>query len=46
MPVLGVYLAPADTFKLCDECMKVPDLVWEGGQAVAAGSSNSAVCNG
>ena len=25
----GIYIAPADTFKLCDGCMQVLDLVWE-----------------
>lgn len=25
----GVYIAPADYFKLCDRCTKVLDLVWE-----------------
>jgi hypothetical protein len=25
----GVYIAPADTRKLCDECMQLLDLVWE-----------------
>jgi hypothetical protein len=25
----GIYIAPADTFKICDDCMQVLDLVWE-----------------
>jgi hypothetical protein len=25
----GVYIAPADTRKLCDRCLKLLDLVWE-----------------
>lgn len=26
----GIYIAPGDTFKLCDACMKVLDLVLDG----------------
>ena len=25
----GIYLAPADTYKLCDGCTQVLDLVWQ-----------------
>jgi hypothetical protein len=27
----GVYIAPADYFKLCAECLNVLDIIWESG---------------
>jgi hypothetical protein len=38
----GVYIAPADTFRLCNHCMKVPDLVWDGRQCPPSASADSA----
>jgi hypothetical protein len=38
----GIYIAPADTFKLCDQCMKVLDLVWETQGCPGSGSAGSA----
>jgi hypothetical protein len=38
----GIYIAPADTFKLCDDCTKVLDLIWEGQQGPASVSADSA----
>jgi hypothetical protein len=32
----GIYVAPADTYKLCDDCSKVLDLVYESGREEAA----------
>jgi hypothetical protein len=34
----GIYIAPADTFKLCDDCTKILDLIWEGQQCLASDS--------
>jgi hypothetical protein len=39
----GIYIAPADTFKLCDDCMKVLDLVWEGQKCPTSEPADSAV---
>jgi hypothetical protein len=33
----GIYIAPADTFKLCDSCIALLDLVWDGRALDAAG---------
>jgi hypothetical protein len=38
----GIYIAPADTFKLCDECTKMLDLIWEGQQCPAPVPADSA----
>jgi hypothetical protein len=38
----GVYIAPADTLKLCDHCMKVLDLVWDGQQCPRSAPADSA----
>jgi hypothetical protein len=38
----GIYIAPADTFKLCDGCIKVLDLVWEGQGCPPSASAGSA----
>jgi hypothetical protein len=35
----GIYIAPADTFKLCDDCTKMLDLIWEGQQCPAPDSA-------
>jgi hypothetical protein len=35
----GIYIAPADTFKLCDDCTKMLDLIWEGQQCPASDSA-------
>jgi hypothetical protein len=32
-------IAPADTFKLCDDCTKMLDLIWEGQQCPASDSA-------
>jgi len=42
----GVYIAPADYFKLCDACMKTLDIIWDSGvepcqtSAPAAGATS------
>jgi hypothetical protein len=38
----GIYVAPADTVKLCDGCTKTLDLIWEGQQCPASVSADSA----
>ena len=40
----GVYMAPADTRKLCDGCLEVLNLVWESetGQETSSPTSTSA----
>ncbi len=38
----GIYIAPADTFKLCDDCTKMLDLIWEGQYCPASVSTDSA----
>jgi hypothetical protein len=38
----GIYIAPADTFKLCDDCTKTLDLIWDGQQGAASVSADSA----
>jgi hypothetical protein len=38
----GIYIAPADTFKLCDDCTKTLDLIWEGQHCPASVSADSA----
>jgi hypothetical protein len=40
----GVYIAPADTRKLCDGCLEVLNLVWEAGtrQEASCPTSTSA----
>ena len=27
----GIYIAPADTFKLCSDCQQMLDLIWQSG---------------
>jgi hypothetical protein len=38
----GIYIAPADTLKLCDDCTKMLDLIWEGQHGPASVSADSA----
>ena len=38
----GIYLAPADTLKLCEDCTKMLDLIWEGRQCAASADSAAA----
>jgi hypothetical protein len=38
----GIYLAPADTLKLREDCRKMLDLIWEGQQCAASASADSA----
>ncbi len=38
----GIYIAPADTFKLCDGCLALLDLVWEGQGCPPSASAGSA----
>jgi hypothetical protein len=38
----GVYIAPDDTSKLCDQCLAVLDLVWESGVQQGAACRASA----
>jgi hypothetical protein len=36
----GIYIAPADTLKLCDDCTKMLDLIWAGQQCSASVSAD------
>jgi hypothetical protein len=38
----GIYIARADTFKLCDDCTKMLDLIWEGQHCPTSVSADSA----
>jgi hypothetical protein len=38
----GVYIAPADSFKLCAACLKVLDIIWDSGAEQGVSWSESA----
>jgi hypothetical protein len=37
----GVYIAPADYFKLCPNCLKVLDIIWDSGDERSISTANS-----
>jgi hypothetical protein len=41
----GIYIAPADTFKLCGDCQQMLDLIWQSGNEQGGGCPAAAAAD-